>query len=56
MKGVLPFKAPDLLEKLTSGTYAFFVHKNNEKEVFFLNRSLIDRGLEYDKGGFQPDN
>ena len=55
VKGALPFKAPALLEKVTSGTYSFFVHKNNEQEMFFLNRSLIDRGLEYDKGGFQPE-
>ena len=41
---------------MKSGMYAFFVDKKDRKNIFYMNRSLIDKSLDYLTGGFQNDN
>lgn len=55
VKGELPIQAVHLQEKFSTGIYSIFRHKNNPNELFMINRSLVDRSLEYDKGGFQDE-
>lgn len=49
------YKLPSehLAEKVGTGIYTIFVNNQKPSELFLINRSLIDKSLDYNKGGFE---